>query len=327
MNADLATSLIREERSRWTIHPPSPHPLDFDWRYDDATAKALATLLQASPPIVAIGAPSVARLLEAAGIDVTLVDRQPIQAMRQHVVCEAADFTADRRYRTAIVDPPWYPAQLSSWTEAGARAVGVGGTVFVSIWPNSTRPSAAAEATIALKGFSRWAHIHRNRAMLYYAVPYFETVAREQGEDADLARSPLVGELIRLEVHTIPPVRPRKDAAEQWLRFAIDDYQLAVRCRPGDGPVRMEPVLSADGWRWPYVSARASGLNQIDIWSSHGEVARLGSSERMISILQRALHTLNGDAFERALMEAPHLLSWRVPRPPFRRLIEWLHQQ
>ena len=53
-------------------HPPSPHPLDFDWRYDDATAQTLASLLQDSPPIVAIGAPTIARLLEATGVDVTL---------------------------------------------------------------------------------------------------------------------------------------------------------------------------------------------------------------------------------------------------------------
>ena len=307
--------------------PASPHPLDFDWRYDDATAQALTTLLRDSPPIVAIGAPTVARLLEATGVDVTLVDRQPIQAARRHIVCEAADFIADRRYRTALVDPPWYPAQLSSWSEAAARAVGVGGAVFVSVWPDMTRPSAAAEVACALKGFSRWAHICRNVATLRYATPWFETVARKHGEGTELSRSPLIGELVRLDVRTPPPVGLAEDAVEQWLRFAIDDYQLAIRRRPGDGPIRIEPVLSADGWYWPYVSARSPGIDQIDIWSSDGEVARLESSERMIDAVRQALRVPDGDAFERALIDVPALLSWRIPRPPYRRLIEWPHRQ
>jgi hypothetical protein len=309
------------------IHPPSPHPLDFDWRYDDATAQALAIQLRDSPPIVAIGAPTVARLLEATGVAVTLVDRQPIQAVRRQIVCDAADFIADRRYRIALVDPPWYPAQLNSWSEAAARAVGVGGAVFVSVWPAATRPSAATEMALTLKGFSQWAHICRNAATLRYATPWFETVAREYGKSTELSRSPLIGELIRLDVRAPPSVDLAEDTAEQWLRFAIDDYQLAIRRRTGDGPVRMEPVLSADGWRWPYVSARAPGIGQIDIWSSDGEVARLGSSERMIDAVRQALRAPDGDAFERALIDVPALLSWRIPRPPYRRLIEWPHRQ
>jgi hypothetical protein len=310
------------------IHDLSPFasPLDFDWRYDDATAQALASLLRNSHPIVAIGAPTVARLLEATGVDVTLVDRQPIQAVHRHIVCDAAHFPADRGYRTALVDPPWYPAQLNSWSEAAARAVGAGGTVFVSIWPDATRPSAAAELAFTLNGFSRWAHISRNAATLRYATPWFETVAREHGESPELSRSPLIGELIRLDVRTSPPVHLPK-ATEEWQRFTIDDYQLAIRRRPSRGPIRMEPVFSADRWHWPYVSARAPRIGQIDLWSSDGEVARLGSSERMIDAVRQALRAPDGEAFERALIDLPALLSWRIPRPPYRRLIEWQHRQ
>jgi len=308
------------------IHPPSPHPLDFDWRYDEATAQALASLLRDSAPIVAIGAPTVARLLETTGTDVTLVDRQPIQAIRRHIVCDAADFVADRRYHTALVDPPWYPAQLNSWSEVAARAVGVGGSVFVSVWPEATRPSAAMEIAHALNRFSQWAHICRNAVRLRYTTPRFEMVAREHGESSELSRSPLIGELIRLEVHTLPSVGQVEDTAEQWLRFAIDDYQLAIRLRQDSGPVQMEPVLSADGWHWPYVSARAPGIGAIDMWSSDGEVAKLGSSERMIASVRQALRATDGNAFERALIDAPALLSWRFPRPPYRRLIEWQHR-
>jgi hypothetical protein len=315
------------ESRRSAIVLPSPHPLDFDWRYDCATAEALVSLLGNLAPIVSIGAPTVARLLEANGGDVTLVDRQPIQAVRQHIVCDAASFRADRHYRAALVDPPWYPVQLARWTTTAATAVGPGGTVFVSVWPDATRPSAAAELTLALSRFSQWAQISRNTATLHYVTPLFETVARAHGGSTELSRSPLIGELVRLDVFAPPPVSPPSDLAVEWLRLTIDDYQLAIRLRPGDGPIRMEQVASADGWLWPYVSARAPGIDQIDIWSSVGEVATLGSSERMIDTLREALHGVDGKDFERALTDVPGLLAWRIPRPPYRRLIEWHHRQ
>jgi len=306
---------------------PSPHPLDFDWRYDEATAQALASLLRTSPPVILIGAPTVARLLETAGDDITLVDRQPIQAVHQHLVFDAASFIADRDYRTALADPPWYPAQLKSWSESAARAVGPGGTIYVSVWPDATRPTAAAERALVLKGFSRWAHISRNAATLRYTTPGFELVARAHGDNAGLSRSPLIGELVRLDVRTSPPVGLLEESAEQWLRFTIDDYQLAIRRRSSTGSACVEPVSSAVGWHWPYVSARAPNIDQIDIWSSDGEVARLGSSERTIDSVRRALSVSNSTAFERTLIDLPALLSWRIPRPPYRRLIEWQHQQ
>lgn len=309
------------------IQPPSPHPLDFDWRYDDGTAQALATLLSNSPPLLAIGAPTVARLLEGSGVDVTLVDRQPIQAVRRHVVCDAVDFIPDRAYRTALVDPPWYPAQLNSWSRAAASAVGAGGAVFVSVWPDATRPSAAAEVALALSGFSRWAHVSRNVATLRYTPPRFEVAARKHAQNKELSRSPLVGELVRLDVWAPPPVGQPQESAARWLRFTIDDYQLAIRHRPGRGLIHMESISSADGWQWPYVSARAPCINQIDIWSSDGEVARLESSEHIIDLVRQALRARDADAFERTLIDVPTLLSWRIPRPPYRRLIEWQHRQ
>jgi hypothetical protein len=183
------------------------------------------------------------------------------------------------------------------------------------------------EMALAFKSFSRWADISRNAATLHYATPYFEMVARAYGGDIELSRSPLIGELIRLEVRTPPLVGPQEDAAEQWLRLTIDNYQLAIRRRSAGGPVWIEPVSSADGWHWPYVSARASGIGQIDIWSSDGEVARLGSSERVIDAIRQAMNSGDDGAFERALADIPELLSWRIPRPPYRRSIEWQHHQ
>jgi hypothetical protein len=82
--------------------PPFPHPLDFDWRYAQGTAMRLASLLENSEPVLCIGAPNVARLLEDRGVDVTLVDRQPFQNVRRHLALDVCDFQPDRTYRTAL---------------------------------------------------------------------------------------------------------------------------------------------------------------------------------------------------------------------------------
>lgn len=307
--------------------PPSPHPLDFDWRYDELTAHALTLMLIDSGPVVAIGAPTVARMLERASVDVTLVDRQPEQGLVQQIACDVSEFAPDRLYRTALVDPPWYPAQLMSWPRVAARAVGLGGTVLVSIWPIETRPTALSELSTLFADFSTWADVRRGAGLIRYDMPHFEAVARRHGNSGKLSRSPLIGELVRLRITHVPAIPPFSESACTWRRFTVDDYQLAIRCRRGDGRRSIEQISTAHGWLWPFVSGRAPGLERVDLWSSEGEVAALGSPDHVIETLRRALFSPDGQAFERALAEAPALLEWRIPRPPYWRSIEWLHRQ
>lgn len=306
---------------------PSPHPLDFDWRYQEVTARALTVMLMDEAPVLAIGAPSVARMLQRSGVDVTLVDRQPVQGVVQQIACDASGFVPDRLYRTALVDPPWYPAQLMSWSRVAANAVGVGGTVLVSIWPVETRPTALSELSTLLDDFSTWAEVQRGVSVVRYEIPHFEAVARQHGRAGELSRSPLIGELVRLGINHVPAIVPPSDLARTWQRFTVDDYQLAIRCGGGDGSGSIDRIPSTNGWLWPFVSARAPGLDRIDLWSSDGEVAALGSPDHVIKTLRLALSSPDPRTFERALAEAPALLEWRMPRPPYRRSIEWLHRQ
>ncbi len=307
--------------------PPSPHPLDFDWRYDQETADRLAEMVRGAGPIIALGVPSVARLLDREMFDVTLVDRQPLQGVRNHIVAPVEDFSSVAEFRTAVVDPPWYPRQLRNWTRVAARAVGVGRTVFVSVWPDYTRPCGTHELASVLAGISRWADIKRNVATLSYAEPLFEAVARVHGSDTQLSRSPLVGELVRLDVRRLPEWDADEQRQEKWLRFTVDDYQLALRIDMATAKDGFAVIDGADGWQWPYVSARAPCRSQIGLWSSDGEVAAIGDPIAVATTLRNALLNPDGTRFEATLSAVPQLLSWRIPRPPFRRSIEWQHRQ
>lgn len=309
------------------IDPPSPHPLDFDWRYDDATARTLAGLLRNSGSILALGAPSVARLLDQDGIAVTLVDRQPLQNVRRHMVCAVEEFETSIRFDTAIMDPPWYPGHLLAWSKIAAISVGVGGAVLASVWPEDTRPGAAADLASALGAISDWATIERNVGVLRYAEPLFEIVARSPNGDDPMSRSPLRGELVKLTVNRLP--EPDRVGSPQvfWQRFTVDDYQLAVRISEASGPAGVRRLPNADGWRWPFVSARAPEMRKVSIWSSEGEVGIVGDPARTVEVLRSAFASRDEAFFDLALAEMPELLGWRIPRPPYRRSIEWLHRQ
>ena len=309
------------------MQPPFPHLLDFDWRYAQATAMQLASILEGLEPVLCIGAPNVARLLEDRGVDVTLVDRQPFQNVRRQLALEVCDFEPDRTYRAALVDPPWYPAFLRDWTRVAARALGSNGTVLVSVWPETTRPRAGTELDAVLNEIAEWGEVERGVAHLAYDVPIFEAIARSLCGGGALSRSPCVGELVRVRVRETPRQAAASSSGTQWQRFVFDDYQLALKVRTSGVTNVIEMVSRADGWLWPYVSARAPGRANIDLWSSHGEVARTGAPLQIADALRRAAISRNVDDFDRALAALPALKNWHIPRPPYRRVAEWLHRQ
>lgn len=308
--------------------PPEPHALDCDWRFSAETASSLIKLLRETGPILSVGAPTVARLLEANFVEVVLVDRQPLQGVRHHIAVEATSFIAERQFRTAIVDPPWYPAELVEWSATAAINVGVGGRVFVSAWPQHTRPNASEQLTACLDRISGWAQITRDIATLLYDLPHFERIATTTSPSNPLSFSPRIGELIQLDIHSRPPLLQTPNrGAKEWDRFTLNNYQLAVRRHRNYGTPGITAIPNASGWIWPFVSMRAPERDSIDIWSSDGEVAALGSPDETINSLRRAFRSSNVHEFEIALASTPELLSWRIPRPPYRRMVEWLHQQ
>jgi hypothetical protein len=306
----------------------SPHPLDFDWRFDQSTIDRICSILPEGK-VLAVGAPSIARRLECLGRDVVLIDRQPRQGACRHLVSDI-DLLVDPipGFRAAIVDPPWYPASFIRWVTYAASCLNAGGTVLVSAWPPSTRPGAREELKEALARISEWAKVERAPLDPTYEVPRFEQLAIEAGGAGPLSVSPRTGILLELTVRRQPGQLMPLQGSEIWQRFVIDGYQLALRLG-GSNIVRPGLVRHARavGWRWPFVSARAPGRSEIDLWSSDGEVALVASAASTAQVLRRALSSGERSGFDRELELLPELLSWNIPSPPYRSLIEWTHQQ
>lgn len=308
------------------IQLPSPHPLDFDWRYSDDTVHSITEGISKSATVIAGGTPSVARHLDAEARDAILVDRQPFQAVKKHIIADIEQVQLKVQQAVAVLDPPWYPAEAMQWIAWASGVVGVGGEILVSLWPAHTRPSGGKERADLDRWMGEWAEISQTNIPITYISPTFEDAANATAKGIDTRSVPRYGELVRISVKREQAAVARIQRSTRWTRFTINDYQLAVREQPPtSGTAGIAQVKGADGWIWPHVSRRAAGRSEIALWSSHNEVAVVGNSAHLIESLRAYVRA----EFSRAylLSEYPQLAEWSIPAPPFSRAAEWQHQQ
>jgi len=308
---------------------PEPHILDYDWRYSPETISDLSELVRRSSRVLTLGTPSLARHLESCGHDVLLVDRQPFHAVRNHLQMEpgATEPNFEKR-NIAVVDPPWYPIDAKLWIAWTAHGIEPPGKILVSLWPDTTRPTAAKEFEELRSWVSEWAEFEVLDIVPRYSTPPFESAALSASESPSTRLSPGYGRLVSIRARTLPSLLDYPESRNTWIRFVVDDYQLAV-CLKGDrslpGPVTQHPL--AKNWIWPYVSKRAPQQDRINLWSSRNEVALLRDPHLAAETLQRALKTSDPEEFNSQLGEYSQLRDLSIPRPPYRRLLEWQHKQ
>lgn len=307
---------------------PEPHPLDYDWRFTAETTQCVCELLPKRGRVLAVGAPSIARRIETSGGLVTLIDRQPLQGVRDHRVIEVGtDGLTAELCSAAFVDPPWYSMTLLRWTAWAAKFTALDGILIVSLWPDEVRPNGAEEADHVMKWMAGWSDVEIIPSIPRYERPIFELAALRASTSGFLASSPGEGRLLRLRVRRRPGIPDRSRPDDLWLRYVLDDYQLALRLDGAKGTPVIRQHPAAAGWIWPYVSNRAPGREMINLWSSHNEVAIVGNPNKFAGALRRAVNTPTARSFEAELRDQACLLTWDIPRPPYRRLLEWHHVQ
>lgn len=179
-----------------------------------------------------------------------------------------------------------------------------------------------------LKWVRSWAEVQTLSLVTRYARPMFELAALRVSENGLLAASPGEGRLLRLQVRERPQIPHPTSTGKPWLRFVLNDYQLAVCLAEPDRtslPMRKHP--NAKGWIWPFVSKRAPGRSTINLWSSRNEVAIVENPQLLANALRLALKAPDPRSFEAGLVGYEGLLEWEIPRPPYRRMFEWQHLQ
>jgi hypothetical protein len=307
---------------------PEPHQLDFDWRFSEETTNNLAELLSHHARVLILGAPSVASILERAdSSDVLLIDRQPLQTNGNHLALDPGRAQPlGLHFDTALIDGPWYPTIYRRWITWAARHLNPDGEIIASLWLESTRPNASKERDELFKWLKTWASFTLKPEALHYTTPLFELETARGCMAATPGMEWRKGDLLRIHPFreiTLPEEIP---ADQEWVRFILDDYQIALRVKPDDGRAgELTPVQGACGWIWPSVSRRFPGYDSIDLWSSRNEVASIRGYYDILKAL-RLIKTSNGQALrdgQSPLMRA--LSQWAIPIGPYWRTHEWTH--
>lgn len=185
---------------------PPPHPLDYDWRFDEGTANRLANDLIAnsgsSLPVVLLGAPSVFVTISqtVSTPPCILLDRcaKRILALNPHLPTQLELVSHDllspdlwksnRKGNVALADPPWYVEHYVGYLANASLSVVLNGQVFLSLFPLTTRPDAPSErdSIITMASSMGLALERLSPGALLYLTPDFERASLQAAGQYDL---------------------------------------------------------------------------------------------------------------------------------------------
>ncbi len=312
---------------------PDPHPLDFDWRFEPETLRDLINLIPSTGDVLSIGVPSVINEIQSRKQRVLLVDRHPIQNATEHLMLDpGVEEALNKEFTSILVDSPWYPEEFKRWINWGAQALNDDGVIYASIWPDETRPNAVQEKLNIFNWLKNWAEFEVIPNFFRYTTPNFEVQSlRSQNSHTSPKLDWRTGDLLiirpKLKQSLLDPIIKRS----LWHRFIVNNYQLAVKVSKEDCVYpRVFTHESSNEWFWTSVSKRASGRDEIGLWSSENEVARTMGSKKILEVLRahfgftdENLHNVDSEEITSVLST---LEAWALPKKPFKRVLEWQHQ-
>lgn len=283
---------------------PSPHPLDADWRFTPATARAIADEARKGSRkpsiIVLLGVPTVFRelvgdraggvvLLERSGS--TITGLEPMSPPGSVTRCDVArDKLPELSADMVVADPPWYPEDMKPFIWAAASLAREHATVLFSIPPKLVRPGIARERQGVFEFASRCGLevVSVQRGVLRYTTPAFERNALRaagfKGEYPDWR----VGDLVVFRAHRGQlPRRPNQPVGERWRFEQISGTTIAFR---DEWPQRADPrlVRIVPGDVLSSVSRRDPVRARVRVWTTGNRV--FGCADPLLAAaLTRAL--------------------------------------
>lgn len=253
---------------------PLPHPLDSEFRFDEATARMLASALveatKAGDEILLIGVPSVA--IELSAMD---VDRQVRFLGPDNSVTDAvrAAFNGERLVlaqgpgRTAaaaLLDAPWYADPMVELIEICAHGCRNRAPVNLTFPRLGTRPEIVADRAAYLAAAASAGLLPTGASdLVCYRTPLFELAALER---QGIARLPSwrSGEMLEF-------VATAEVASRPWLRPRVTEltvFGTRLRLISGtkSGASGLELIDEHEVFR--SVSSRASGRSRATLWTT-----------------------------------------------------------
>lgn len=256
---------------------PTPHPLDYEWRFTPSTrADLLAEITRLAPrTVLLLGCPTLALeiLRRGAARRTVLVDDNPALPFLPNLVPRAAappgvyrQLRADleahpeaTRGVTAdlvVADAPFYDAVMRGFLRAAATGSRPGARLLLVLPPAGTRPSAVADAAnaVAFAGYLGYAHQGTDSARVRYRRPLFEArahqAARLHGVPEDWRSADLAG-FDLTDPRPVLPVSGARSRRDQWHEVAVLGTRWRVRrstsgARAQTGGMLLGPVVPGD---------------------------------------------------------------------------------
>ena len=279
---------------------PIPHPLDYDWRFEDDTARELlqrcVRATQAGDTVVFLGTPSLFREAASSSQDgraFYLLERseETVSALRsmEHVHagrvmrCDLArDDLPLLEAKVVVADPPWYASDTRLFLWAAARLSRPGAEILLAQPSIGTRPGVLAERE-AIQRWARECGLEPHGITtgdLGYTSPPFERSALVAGGLEGVPDGWRRGDLVefRRTRQDIPsPNRPEitRQEAGAWaevthhgtrIRFKYD----AEDSRTAPADPRLLPLVEGDVLRT--VSLRDPVRAKASVWTSGNRI-------------------------------------------------------
>ncbi len=298
---------------------PLPHPLDFEWRFDKDTASRLAAtvaqLTKCGDHVVLLGVPTLALVgpQNVRDRDWTLIERNPaiVSALRsrglRRIDAEINTTAGEADAKVAVLDPPWYEAEIVTFLAAAARMCMVGARVLVCLPPVGVRPGVLDERSRVMSAAVEFGLALENVEQLYlsYDTPFFE---RQSLVAAGIVGTPWSwrrGDLAQFVLQRqVSPVAPGSASVSHpaWVEAAIGRVRVKVRV---DLQLGQDPSLRriVDEDILLSVSRRSPIRDGIVIWTSGNRVFGCHNPELLFTALAErgyAVDATSGPPLSRA---------------------------
>jgi hypothetical protein len=291
---------------------PTPHPLDFDWRFDTETRRRLTrTVLHAEPQtVLLLGCPTLAvDLLHTTTSAVVLVDDNPAltnleAASRHRPTASFSQVRADLHESPTVTfgidadlvvaDPPFYSDVITGFLAAAAFGSRVGAQLLIVLPSPFTRPGAAADVDAVLRQTRKAGYKLTDLAgsAVSYVRPPFEAAAhvaaglpgaQPNWRTADLAT-------FTLETRTAPPLPVTPSQRHEWTEVIVCGARWRVRVTPKPALVAhpltelLHPIV--EGNRLDTVSRRDSRRLAANVFTDGNCVFRTDDPATLLALLR-----------------------------------------
>ncbi len=283
---------------------PLPHPLDFTWWFDRATADELVRIaVKLSGPtdhLLFLGTPTllIASIYSRVDRRILLIDADRLTVKSfpdNHQTYRAlhCDLQGDElpkfEANVIIVDPPWYEAEFKHFLWAARQCGSIGSTILLSCPPSGTRPGIEEEVGRVFE----WARAlglelveFRSDCLVYVSPPFERNALKASGlpQMTPVWRRGNLARLVCLGPSLVS--RPATTIRAAWYEEVISGIRIRIRDQEPIGWA--DPTLRTliENDVLPSVSRREAIRERVDVWTSGNRIFSCAGRFVLKSILR-----------------------------------------